>query len=67
MTTAITPTQQKGNSMSKNFEDAHDEVARIFGGHTQETLARNPSPDPIHHLVDAVLALATVIRMQDHP
>lgn len=52
--------------MSRNLEDARNEVNRIYSQHTHETLVSNSTPDPIHHLVDAVLTLATVIRMQDH-
>lgn len=52
--------------MSRNLEDARNEVARIYSNHTQETLISNSSPDPIHHLVDSVLTLATVIHMQGH-
>lgn len=53
------------NNLEPELEDARNDVSRIYTQHTQDTLASNPHPDPVHHLVDAVLTLATVIRMQD--
>lgn len=52
--------------MKDHFKDAHNDVARIYNHYTQETFANTSNPEPAHHLVDAVLTLATVIRAQDY-
>lgn len=50
--------------MAIHWEDAHNDVAKIHQAYVRETLAANHKPDPIELLTDAVLTLATVVRMQ---
>lgn len=50
--------------MAIQWEDAHNDVTEIHRAHVRATLAAHPKPDPIDLLTDAVLTLATVVRMQ---
>lgn len=50
--------------MAIYWEDAHNDVAKIHQAYVRETLAAHQTPDPIDLLTDAVLTLATVVRMQ---
>lgn len=47
---------------TRRLDEARNDVCAIYSAHTQETLTSHPNPDPILHLVDAVLTLATVIH-----